>query len=167
MSDRRACTALASATYVAAACVCTAVTAQAAPPTDWSGRYTVVTFASDKSGTSVAARQPEPDFSGQYTFTTSCATTCVATASDGPAPSNPTIPQPSRYTWDGRQWVFNYNWQWECYRGDDVPREYAAARSLVFYSPTLDGSMFGTWRTEILEGLCKGTIVMPVAAYPA
>ncbi|WNG86270.1 hypothetical protein C6A87_020725 [Mycobacterium sp. ITM-2016-00317] len=166
MPVRRVRSALASATLVAAACVGAEGTALAATP-DWSGRYTVVTFASDKLGTSVAARQPEPDFSGQYTFSTSCVGTCVATASDGPAPSNPTIPQPARYTWDGRQWVFNYNWQWECFRGADVPREYAAARSLVFYAPTADGSMFGTWRTEILEGLCKGTVIMPVAAYPA
>lgn len=165
MSARRACIALASATLVAVAGVCTATTAAAARP-DWSGRYTVVTFASQKVGTSIAARQPEPDFSGQYTFSTSCAGACVATASDGPAPSNPTVPQPSRYTWDGQQWVFNYNWQWECFRGGDVPREYAAARSLVFYAPTPEGSMFGTWRTEILEGVCKGTVVMPVAAYP-
>lgn len=166
MSVRRARSALASATVVAAACVSGTATAHALPP-DWNGRYTVVTFASSKSGTSIAARQPEPDFSGQYTFTTSCSGGCVATASDGPAPSNPTVPQPTRYTWDGRQWVFSYNWQWECFRGADVPTEYAQARSLVFYSPTLDGSMFGTWRTEILEGLCKGTVVMPVAAYPA
>ncbi|NVN49621.1 hypothetical protein [Mycolicibacterium hippocampi] len=165
MSARRARTALTTATLVAAAGICTVATAQAAPA-EWIGRYTMVTFASDKIGTSIAARQPEPDFSGQYTFSTSCAGTCVATAADGPAPSNPTVPQPSRYTWDGKQWVFNYNWQWECFRGDDVPREYASARSLVFYAPTLDGSMYGTWRTEILEGVCKGSIVMPVAAYP-
>ena len=166
MPARRAYSAIASAILVAAAGVLTQATAQAAPP-NWSGRYTMVTFASEKIGTSVAARQPEPDFSGQYTFTTSCTSTCVATASDGPVSSNPTVPQPSRYTWDGQQWVFNYNWQWECFRGSDVPTEFASARSLVFYSPTLDGSMFGTWRTEILEGVCKGNIVMPVAAYPA
>ena len=165
MSARRACSAFATVAFVAAACVCAVGTAQAAPP-DWSGRYTVVTFASQKLGTSVAARQPEPDFHGQYTFTTSCAGTCVATASDGPAPSNPTIPQPTRYAWDGRQWVLNYTWRWECFRGADVPTEYATARSLVFYSPTSDGSMYGSWRTEILEGVCKGTVVMPVAAYP-
>ena len=165
MSARRARNALASATFVAAACVCGEATAQAATP-EWNGRYTVVTFASEKIGTSIATQQPEPDFSAQYTFSTTCAGRCVATASDGPAPTNPTIPQPTRYTWDGRQWILNYNWQWECFRGDDVPREYAAARSLVFYAPTLDGSMYGTWRTEILEGICKGTVVMPVAAYP-
>ncbi|KWX66790.1 hypothetical protein [Mycobacterium sp. NAZ190054] len=165
MPARRA-RASASATFVAAACVCAPGTAQAATP-EWSGRYTVVTFASDKLGTSIAARQPEPDFSGQYTFSTSCVGSCVAVASDGPAPSNPTIPHPPRYTWDGRQWVFNYNWQWECFRGADVPREYAAARSLVFYAPTADGTMYGTWRTEILEGICRGTVIMPVAAYPA
>lgn len=166
MSARRARHALASATVVAAACICGEATATAAPP-GWNGRYTVVTFASEKIGTSIATAQPEPDFSAQYTFSTACAgTTCVATASDGPAPSNPTIPQPTRYAWDGRQWIFNYNWQWECFRGDDVPREYASARSLVFYAPTLDGTLYGTWRTEILEGICKGTVVMPVAAYP-
>ncbi|MCH9731510.1 MAG: hypothetical protein K0U84_17860 [Actinomycetia bacterium] len=166
MPARHACSAIASATLVAAAGVCAQATAQAAPP-NWSGRYIMMTFASDKIGTSIAARQPESDFRGEYTFTTSCAGTCVATASGGPAPSNPTVPQPSRYTWDGQQWVFNYNWQWECFRGSDVPTEFASARSLVFYSPTLDGSMYGTWRTEILEGVCKGSIVMPVAAYPA
>ncbi|WP_163766650.1 hypothetical protein [Mycolicibacterium parafortuitum] len=166
MSPARARHALTAATVIAAASVCAAPAATAAPP-NWSGRYTVVTFASQKIGTSVATRQPEPDFSAQYTFSTTCVGTCVATAGDGPAPSNPTIPQPSRYTWDGRQWVFNYNWQWECFRGEGLPREYAAARSLVFYAPTADGSMFGTWRTEILDGVCKGTVVMPVAAYPA
>lgn len=140
--------------------------AQAAPA-NWSGRYTLVTYASQKLGTSVAARQPEPDFSGQYTFDTVCGSTCLATAGGGPPPANPTIPQPSRYTWDGRQWVFQYTWQWECFRGTDVPSEYATARSLVFYAPNPDGTMFGSWRTEILQGLCRGTVVMPVAAYPA
>ena len=48
-----------------------------------------------------------------------------------------------------------------------MPSEYAAARSLVFYAPAPDGTMYGTWRTEILEGLCRGTVIMPVAAYPA
>ncbi|MBX7432510.1 hypothetical protein JDV09_10395 [Mycobacterium sp. Y57] len=166
MSARRACSALLSAAAVAAIGVGAEPAARAALP-DWSGRYTVITFASNKIGTSIAARQPEPDFRAQYTFSTSCAGTCVATAADGPAPSNPTIPQPSRYTWDGSQWVFNYNWQWECFRGDDVPTEYVPARSLVFYAPTPDGTMFGTWRTEILEGICKGSVIMPVAAYPA
>lgn len=158
-------TALACVALVAAAGGVTAGPAQAAPL--WSGRYTVVTYASEKIGTSVAARQPEPDFSAQYTFSTSCTSTCVAVAGDGPAPTNPTIPQPSRYTWDGKQWVFNYTWQWECFRGSDMPSEYAAARSLVFYAPAPDGTMYGTWRTEILEGLCHGTVIMPVAAYPA
>ncbi|MDY6996320.1 MAG: hypothetical protein SW019_06980 [Actinomycetota bacterium] len=165
MPARRVRNASATAAVLAAACVLTAGTAHAAP--QWSGRYTVVTYASQKIGTSLASRQPERDFSAQYTFRTSCTSTCVATAGDGPAPTNPTIPQPSRYTWDGKQWVFNYTWQWECFRGADVPTEYAAARSLVFYAPTPDGTMYGTWRTEILEGICKGTVVMPVAAYPA
>ena len=63
-------TTLACVALVAAAGGVTAGPAQAAPL--WSGRYTVVTYASEKIGTSVAARQPEPDFSAQYTFSTAC-----------------------------------------------------------------------------------------------
>lgn len=165
MSARWARSALLCAAIVAVAGVCATGTAHAAPK--WEGRYTVVTYASQKIGTSIANRQPEPDFSAKFTFHTTCTSTCVATAGGGPAPTNPTIPQPSRYTWDGKQWVFTYNWQWECFRGADVPTEYATARSLVFYAPAPDGTLYGTWRTEILEGICAGTVIMPVAAYPA
>ncbi|ODQ89039.1 hypothetical protein BHQ18_17490 [Mycolicibacterium flavescens] len=126
-----------------------------------------MTYASDKMGTSIAAAQAEPDFSAQYTLATDCSTgLCVATVVEGPAPTNPTIPQPVRYTWDGARWQYAYNWQWECFRGDGVPSEYAPARSRVFYAPDIDGTLFGTWRTEILAGACRGTVVMPVGARP-
>ncbi|SEH69154.1 hypothetical protein SAMN04489835_2923 [Mycolicibacterium rutilum] len=133
----------------------------------WNGRYQIITYASDKMGTSIAAAQAEPDFSAVYTLATDCsAGLCVATVVDGPAPTNPTIPQPVRYTWDGARWQYAYNWQWECFRGDGVPSEYAPARSRVFYAPDIDGTLFGTWRTEILAGACRGTVVMPVGARP-
>lgn len=165
MSTSRMSAVLAAATSIAAACVLPA--ADAAVP-DWSGRYSLVTFASQKTGSSVAARQAEPDFSAQFVFATDCSGgRCVATVVDGPAPGNPTVPRPQQYSWDGARWVNTYDWQWECFRGGDVTPEYAPARSAAFYAPSPDGSMFGTWRTEIYSGLCKGTVVMPVAAYPA
>jgi hypothetical protein len=167
MSASRMCSALIAATCVAAACISAAATAEAAGP-DWNGRYQIVTYASDKLGSSAAAGQPEPDFSAQYFLATDCTNgRCVATVVDGPSPSNPTIPQPIRYTWDGARWVYIYDWQWECFRGDDLPREFAAARSRVFYAPSPDGSLYGTWHTDIFEGMCRGNVTMPVAAYPA
>lgn len=147
--------------------MCGSVVSAHAAGQNWSGRYTVVTYASQKAGTSAAARQSEPDFSAQYTFLTQCSSRCVATAVDGPAPSNPTIPQPQRYLWDGTKWSFTYDWQWECYHGENAPRLFSPAQSWVFYTPQPDGSLQGTWHTDILGGACRGNVIMPVAAYPA
>ena len=85
----------------------------------WNGKYSLVRYAVDKSGTSVAASQAEPTFSADYVFVTSCSTgKCVATATDGPTPKNPTLPQPSHYTWDGTRWVEHFDFQWDCYMGE-------------------------------------------------
>ncbi|KUH76710.1 hypothetical protein AU184_13160 [Mycolicibacterium novocastrense] len=166
MSARALSSALLGLTCAAAGSLSILPTAGAANPA-WNGRYEIVTYASDKMGTSIAAAQSEPDFSAQYVLATDCsAGLCVATVVSGPAPSNPTIPQPVRYTWDGARWQYAYNWQWECFRGDGVPSEYAPARSRVFYAPDIDGQLFGTWQTEIMGGACRGTVVMPVAARP-
>lgn len=153
---------------VVAACAALSPVAAADPlALPWNGRYSVTTYASEKTGTSIAARQPESDFSAEYAFFTDCSTgKCVATVVSGPAPSNPTIPQPQRYTWDGTQWVFIYNWQWECYRGEALPRQFAPARSRVLYVPVGDGSLQGAWETDILGGTCAGRVIMPVSARP-
>lgn len=132
----------------------------------WTGRYQVVSYASQKNGTSVAARQPEGDLSALYTFSTSCSSSCVATVVDGPAPSNPTIPQPQRYTWNGSKWTLSYDWQWECFRGDGVPRVFSPAQSWVTYAPLPDGTLQGSWYTDILSGPCRGNVLMPTAAFP-
>ncbi|ULE31474.1 hypothetical protein [Mycobacterium sp. IDR2000157661] len=167
MSVRRLLAVLLGTSCVAATGLSASPSADAADP-GWNGRYQIITYASEKMGTSVAAAQREPDFSAQYTLATDCSSgLCVATVVDGPAPGNPSIPQPIRYTWDGSRWQYAYNWQWECFRGDGLPREYAPARSRVFYAPDLDGTLFGTWHTEILSGPCRGTVVMPVGARPA
>lgn len=166
MSVRRLTGALLGVTCAAGAAFSVIPSAAAADP-GWNGHYQIVTYASDKMGSSAAAAQPEPDFGAQYVLATDCTSgLCVATVVDGPAPSNPTIPQPIRYNWDGSRWVYSYNWQWECFLGDGLPRQYAPARSRVFYAPDLDGTLFGTWHTEILSGPCRGTVIMPVGARP-
>ena len=133
----------------------------------WTGDYSMVTYASQKTGTSPAAGQPEPDFSGTFTFGTTCtSSTCIATA-NGPASSNPTVPNPLHYTWNGQSWVTVYDWVWDCSTGDDTPSEWSPARSWTTYTPQSDGTLRGVWHTDISTGSCRGSVVMPVAALPA
>ncbi len=166
MSAGRMCAALFIAVTTAVALVF-APASVGADTRAWTGRYTMVSYASQKVGTSVAARQPEADFSAEFVFATSCSTgRCVATVVDGPAPTNPTIPQPPRYTWDGTQWQYTYDWVWDCFLGDGVAKQWSPATSWVFYAPQPDGSLRGTWHTDISTGACRGNVIMPVAAVP-
>ena len=156
---------MAGATAVAVA-LSTAPCAQAAPK-PWNGRYQFVTYASQKAGTSPAARQKENDFGAVFTLSTACAgTRCVATVVDGPAPGNPTIPQPIRYTWNGSEWTTTYDWLWDCALGTGGQKQWAPATSWAYYGPQPDGSLRGTWHTDIADGPCRGNVVMPVAAFP-
>src|SRR5690606_11279854 len=140
-------------------------TDQAQP--SWSGDYSLKRFAASKTGTSLAARQPEPDFADTYTFETTCADgTCVATVIAGPPPANPTLPLPARYTWDGTSWVHTYDWEWDCYQGEGVPKVWAPAHSVASYTPQENGTLTGSWRTDIDSGPCEGSVIMDVAAYP-
>ena len=133
----------------------------------WNGKYSLVRYAVDKSGTSMAAGQAEPTFSADYVFVTACsAGRCVATATDGRAPKNPTLPTPSHYTWDGSRWVEHFDFQWDCYMSEGVPKVWAPARSWAYYTPQPDGSLRGVWRTDISGGPCRGSVEMPVAAFP-
>jgi hypothetical protein len=137
-----------------------AVPVHAATPT-WNGKYSLVRYAVDKSGTSVAASQAEPTFSADYNFATACsAGKCVATANDGPTPKNPTISVPSHYTWDGAKWVERFDFQRDCFVGEGVPKVWAPARSWAFYMPQPDGSLRGTWHTDIASGPCRGFVEM-------
>ncbi len=139
--------------------------AQAAP-TPWNGRYKMVTYASQKAGTSQATRQTENDFGATFNVSTSCTVrTCVATL-DGPRPGNQTVPWPAHYTWNGTEWTTNYDWLWDCLLGDGQ-KQWARATSWTFYKPQPDGSFKGNWHTDIAEGACRGNVVMPVAAVPA
>jgi hypothetical protein len=136
-----------------------------ATPAPLNGRYQMLTYASQKAGTSPASRQAENDFSAVFTLTTACTvTTCVATVS-GPRPSNPTVPWPAHFTWNGSEWTTTYDWLWDCLLGGGQ-RQYAHATSWTFYQPQPDGSLKGDWHTDIAEGACRGSVVMPVAAAP-
>lgn len=65
---------------IASGTVVGAIPAGAAPTQpSWSGEYSVKRFAATKDGTSLAARQWEPDFADTYRFETSCTDdACVA-----------------------------------------------------------------------------------------
>lgn len=149
------------------------VAASPAPPATaanatWNGAWLLVRFAGAKTGTSLAATQGEPDFSDVYVFVTDCSTgECVSTVVDGPKPANPTLPLPPRYTWDGTRWVHIYDWQWDCYMGEGVPKAWDPARSWAYYTPQANGTLRGVWTTEIYSGPCQGTVIMDVAAFPA
>lgn len=137
-------------------------------PQPWNGRYRLITYATQKAGTSPAARQRESDFDAVFTLTTTCTFDhCVATATDGPAPANATVPQPARYMWNGTGWASSYDWLWDCSVGSSGQRQWAHATSFAVYVPQSDGSLRGTWQTDISEGACHGSVLMPVAAFPA
>jgi hypothetical protein len=165
MNGCRGIVALLFAMVLGALCFDAAPLASADLPA-WNGKYSLVRYAAQKTGTSLAARQPEPTFSDDYDFVTTCsATACVATVSGGPKPKIPTLPQPPEYTWDGSKWLHIYDWQWDCYMGEGVPKQWNPARSWAFYTPQPDGSLRGTWQTNIYSGPCYGTVVMDVAAF--
>jgi hypothetical protein len=133
----------------------------------WNGKYFLVSYASGKTGTSLAARQPEPDFSGISTFVTECSpASCVATVVDSPRPKNPTLPLAPRYTWNGSAWVHIYEWQWDCFMSDGVPKVWTPAKSVALYTPQSDRTLRGSWRTDIYGGPCDGTVIWDVAAFP-
>src|SRR6201984_3525841 len=58
------------------------------------GHYLLTFSANQKSGTSMAARQPEYTQRARYSFTSSCSTgVCVATVSDPQPPRNQSMRQ--------------------------------------------------------------------------
>ena len=83
------------------------------------------------------------------------------------AAGNQTIPWPARIQLERFGWVTSYEVavglpRWRCRR-----EQWARAASWTFYKPQPDGSLKGAWHTDISEGACRGSVVMPVAALPA
>jgi hypothetical protein len=150
-----------------AAALCGAPTAAAVPVPSWNGPYQISFFDVAKQGTSMAAIQSEKQHTETYVFSTSCSNgPCVATIVGGPPPTNPTVPQPVQYTWDGTAWTQTNDFRWDCLWADGTI-EWNPARAVVRYTPQADGSLNGTWHTDILSGTCEGTVDMQMRAVPA
>ncbi|MBE1551121.1 hypothetical protein GGC64_005181 [Mycobacterium sp. OAS707] len=130
----------------------------------WNGEYAITFIVGPKAGTSVAAGQPESQYTDTYTLSSSCAGgKCTATIVGGPAPRNPTVPQPVQFTWDGSSWTQSSEFQWDCMM-PDTTIEWDPARADVRYTPQADGTLAGTMHTEILSGTCQGTLEMNMTA---
>jgi hypothetical protein len=151
-------------------CAVSLAIAVSLPPTasadspSWNGEYAVTYIVGPKSGTSMAAGQPEQQYTINYGFESSCASgKCTATITSGPRPKNPTIPQPARFTWDGSSWTQVFDFQWDCSMPDGTI-EWNPARGTVRYTPQADGSLSGTMNSEIFSGACQGTVGMQMTA---
>ena len=130
----------------------------------WNGEYAITFIVGPKSGTSIAAGQPEVQYIDTYGFRSSCTDgKCTATITSGPPPRNPTVPQPVQFTWDGSSWTQVSDFQWDCMM-DDGTVQWSPARADVRYTPQPDGSLSGTMHTEILSGPCQGTLEMNMTA---
>lgn len=157
--------ALTGAALVAASVLGTPA-ASAQPAANWNGWYKI-TFQTDrKSGTSVAAKQSEVPYTAWYKFATDCTSgSCVATVVDGPAPKE-NAAQSTKFDWNGSQWSRTNTWRWDCSLGDGTIT-FDPASSVTTYSPQPDGSLNGTFATNIGSGACQGTVYVPLVAVPA
>jgi hypothetical protein len=156
----------ASAAAAAAVLLSLAPTAHAGEVASWIGDYIVVLGANAKSGTSVAAGQPEFAHRSQVSFTSSCAAgVCVATVVNPPVPKNESMPRTIEFTWNGSQWVREMTWKWDCLLPDGTI-EYDPAKSITVYTPGQYGILTGVFHTDIASGTCAGNVDMPVSAKP-
>ncbi|MGE2815906.1 hypothetical protein ACQI5H_12270 [Mycobacterium heidelbergense] len=133
-------------------------------PPSWNGEYAITFIVGPKDGTSVAASQPEVQYTDTYTFHSSCASgKCVATIVGGPPPRNPTVPQPVQFTWDGSSWTQVSDFQWDCMM-PDTSIQWSPAHGTTRYTPQPDGTLAGTIHTDILSGPCQGTLDINMTA---
>ncbi|WP_082948090.1 MULTISPECIES: hypothetical protein [unclassified Mycobacterium] len=130
----------------------------------WNGQYAITFMVGPKAGTSMAVGDPEGQHTETYGLRSSCTNgKCVATIISGPPPSNPTVPQPVQFTWDGTAWSQTNDFQWDCMM-PDTTIQWSPARATVRYTPQPDGSLDGVMHTDILSGPCQGTIDMDMKA---
>lgn len=155
----------AAATLVVAAAVPAAAVSHADPAPNWNGWYRITFHTDQKSGTSVAAQQSEEPYTASYRFSTDCAAgTCSASVADGPAAKD-NVPTTTTFTWTGSQWSRTSNWRWDCLLPDRTIT-FDPASSVTTYSPQPDGSLTGTFATNIGSGACQGTVYIPLTAVP-
>lgn len=161
---------LAKTTVAAAAALvvplCVAPMAHAGEVASWNGEYILVLGANAKSGTSVAAGQPEFAHRSSVSLTSSCtAGVCVATIENPPPPKHESMPRTIEFTWNGSQWVREMTWKWDCLLPDGTV-EYDPAKSITVYTPGQYGILTGVFHTDIASGTCQGNVDMPVSAKP-
>jgi hypothetical protein len=132
----------------------------------WNGPYLLTFAANQKTGTSMAARQPETAQRASYSFTSNCSTgVCVATVNNPPAPKSSYEQRSVQFGWNGSQWVQQVNRTWDCpLLGGLV--EHDPARSITALTPGTDGTLTGVFRIDIVRGACAGSLEMPVTATP-
>jgi hypothetical protein len=141
--------------------------AASADQPSWNGQYAITFMVGPKSGTSMAAGDPEGQHTETYGFKSSCTGgKCTATIVSGPPPSNPTVPQPVQFTWDGSSWTQVSDFQWDCMM-PDTTIQWAPAHSTVHYTPQADGTLAGVMHTDIASGPCKGSIEINMTAVRA
>lgn len=139
--------------------------AQADPAPNWSGWYRVTFHTDQKAGTSLAARQPEEPYTAWYKFTTDCSSgTCQASVVTGPTPKD-NVATSTKYDWTGTQWSHTSSWRWDCLLPDGTVT-FDPASSVTTYTPQADGSLNGTFGTNIGSGACQGTVYIPMTAVP-
>ena len=127
----------------------------------------MVNYASQKAGTSPASRQWESDYGGVFIVVTDCAKgRCVATASGGQETveqdRSPALPiQLERFELDDQL------------RLDlELPprrrsAQAAQPRDVVgVLRATARRFPAGSWHTDIETGPCRGSVIMPIAAFP-
>lgn len=130
----------------------------AADNPSWNGQYAVTFMVAPKSGTSMAVGDPEVQHTQTYGFSSSCSNgKCVATIVSGPPPTNPTVPQPVQFTWDGSSWKQESDFQWDCMM-PDTSIQWNPAHAVVRYTPQPNGSLSGVMHADIASGACQGWI---------
>jgi hypothetical protein len=155
-----------AAVALSAAALLVAPAAHGAPAPNWNGWYKVTFHTDQKTGTSTAASQREEAYTAWYRFSTDCSSgTCVASVDDGPTPKT-NADAATTFTWTGSQWSRTATWRWDCLLPDRTIT-FDPASSTTTYSPQPDGSLTGTFSTNIGGGACAGTVYIPLTAVPA
>ena len=148
-----------------AASLTVAPAASAGPAPTWDGWYRVTFHTDQKTGTSVAARQSEEAYTAWYRFGTDCSSgACIASVLEGPAPKD-NASKNTTFDWTGSQWSRTDGWRWDCLLPDRTIT-FDPASSVTTYNPQPDGSLTGTFSTNIGSGACEGTVYIPLTATP-
>ena len=153
------------AVAVALAALASAAPTHADPAPNWNGWFRVTFHTDQKSGTSTAAKQAEEAYTAWYRFATDCTSgNCQASVVTGPTPKD-NVAQSTKFDWNGSQWSHTSSWRWDCLLPDGTIT-FDPASSVTTYTPQPDGSLTGTFATNVGSGACQGTVYIPLSAVP-